>query len=379
MIAIMDTGDGLRRRMPVRLAFALAALVLAGSFVWAFVVEPRLKAIQADAHAAKPPPVSGSTRPSERITSQPASYEQASAPVATAGALPAPRVGGADAASGDAVASVAATTGSPATAATSDTPSPLKAARQSGLFFSAADDGRVASAAPRGALGVAGDVAATGPVGSTSLSPQAQADYDAVYGRHVLLAPRSPYEVKAGTIVPAALLTAVDTGRAGPVVAVTTAPVFDTVTGRTLLIPQGSRLIGAEAGDSAYGERRAYLLWKRLILPDGKSLILDDQAGVDATGADGVPGHADVRWAQLGGAILLSGAITTLGQVAESGDNSSHPSLLGDAGDATAIQAVQVGGRLIDRELRVQPKVHVPSGAPVEVLLTKDLVLEPAS
>ena len=180
-------------------------------------------------------------------------------------------------------------------------------------------------------------------------------------------------------MIPAALLTAVDTGRSGPVVAVTTEPVFDTVTGRTLLIPQGSRLIGAEGGDSAYGERRAFLIWKRLILPSGKSLILEDQAGVDQTGANGTPGHAEVRWAQLGGAILASGAITTLGQIAQGSDTNSHPSILGDASDATAIQAVQVGGRLIDRELTVQPKIHVSSGTAVDVLLTKDLVLEPVS
>jgi type IV secretion system protein VirB10 len=190
------------------------------------------------------------------------------------------------------------------------------------------------------------------------------------------VAPLSPFELKAGAIVPAALLTAVDTARAGPVIATVTQNVYDSVTGRHLLLPQGTRLIGTSEGESAYGDRRAFLTWERLILPNGKSLILASEPGVDAQGAVGVRGQVDRRlWPLLVG-TLFAGAITTLGQIARDDDGGSG-GLLGDAGDAAAIEGAQVGGRLVDRELEVRPSIRLRAGSPVRVMITRDLILEP--
>ncbi|KAK0351353.1 hypothetical protein LTR94_025283, partial [Friedmanniomyces endolithicus] len=182
-----------------------------------------------------------------------------------------------------------------------------------------------------------------------------------VYNQNALQTPASPYEIKAGAIIPAALLTGVDTSRPGPVVAVVSANVFDTVTGSHLLVPQGARLIGQHDGGSAYGDRRAFLEWRRLILPNGKSLELDGEPGVDAAGATGVEGRVDRRLGALMTGTLFAGAITTLGQAARDGDD--RGSFLGDAGDAAAIEGARVGGRLIDRELEVRPAIKVEAGA----------------
>jgi len=198
---------------------------------------------------------------------------------------------------------------------------------------------------------------------------------DAVYNPHVLVGPVSPFELKAGAIVPAALLTAVDTSRQGPVVAMVTQNVFDTVTGRHLLLPQGTRLIGVSGGDGVYGERRAFVTWERLILPNGRSLQLSE-AGVDAQGSVGVRGQVDRRLLQMFGAVLASGAVTTLGQIARDDDRSGSGSLLGDVGDAAAIEGSRIGGRLVDRELEVRPSIRLRAGAPVNVLITRDLILE---
>jgi type IV secretion system protein VirB10 len=233
-------------------------------------------------------------------------------------------------------------------------------AAKSGLFFEASSSGAQPQADKRGGDG----------------SPAQRADYGAVYNGHALLRPLSPFELKAGAIVPAALLTAVDTSRAGPVVATVTQNVFDSVSGRHLLVPEGARLIGKHDGDSAYGDRRAFITWTRLILPNGKSLVLTDEPGVDAEGAVGVRGQVDRRLVPLAVATLFAGAVTTLGQAAR--DHNSHPSsFLGDAGDAASIEAAQVGGRLVDRELQVHPSIRLNAGAPVRVLITRDLILEP--
>jgi type IV secretion system protein VirB10 len=182
--------------------------------------------------------------------------------------------------------------------------------------------------------------------------------------------------VKAGAVVAAALLTGVDTSRPGPVTATVTENVFDTVTGRHLLIPQGSRLVGHHEGESRYGDKRAFIAWERLILPNGKSLVLPKEPGIDAQGAVGAPGDVDHRLGPLAIATVFAGAITTLGQLAR--DHDDHSSgFLGDAGDAAAIEAAQVGGKLIDRELDVHPVVRLRPGASVRIFITRDLILEP--
>lgn len=156
-----------------------------------------------------------------------------------------------------------------------------------------------------------------------------------------------------------------------------TEPVYDTVSGRHLLLPQGTRLLGRHEGESAYGDRRAFIAWDRLILPNGKSLRLEAEPGVDAQGTVGVRGRVDRRLGALLSSVLASGAITTLGQMARDEDDRGGGGILGDAGDAAAIEGARVGGRLIDRELEVRPAVRLAPGGRVRVLITRDLVLEP--
>ena len=244
----------------------------------------------------------------------------------------------------------------PATAAVQPPRSLSAEARESGLFFASSQGG-------------------AGRAGQGAAPRSEQADYGAMYNGHNLLQPLSPYEVKAGAIIPAALLTGIDTSRSGPVVATVSQNVFDTVSGRHLLVPQGARLIGRHDGESQYGDRRAFLTWDRLILPNGKSILLTKEPGVDAQGAVGVRGKVDRRLGSLAIATLFAGAITTLGEIAR--DDREDSGFWGDAGDAAAIEAAQVGGRLIDRELDVRPSIRLRAGAPVRVMITRDLILEP--
>jgi type IV secretion system protein VirB10 len=238
-------------------------------------------------------------------------------------------------------------------------PDPRALAAASGLFFETSPGRSAATPPSPAAIGAAHGVEEVG----------------AVYNGHRLTEPLSPWELKAGALIPAVLLTEVDTGRAGPVVAAVSQNVFDTVSGRHLVIPQGARLIGRHEGESAWGDRRAFLFWDRLILPNGKSLILSAEPGVDARGAVGVRGEADRRLGPLLLATVFAGAITTLGQAARDGEGGGG--LLGDAGDAAAIEGARVGGRLIDRELEVRPSIRLRAGARVGVMITRDLVLEP--
>ena len=351
-----------RLRRSVVQAVALGGAVLvSGSLAWAFVVQPALREdVRARRAEARDTAVRGPVRPTEAVTDQPATYDRLPPPRG-ASAQPEPIPAAREAGRSPSVGRDDPPYNSPRVERPSG-PTPRQLAARSALFF---DEG--GADAPRSGAGQAD---------GRTMRARPDPDIDAIYNDHQLVAPVSPFELKAGAVVPAALLTAVDTARAGPVVATVTQNIYDTVSGRHLLVPQGARLIGATDGKSAYGDRRAFLTWERLILPNGKSLILSSEAGVDAQGAIGVRGQVDRRlWPLLVG-TLFAGAVTTLGQVARDGAGDSG-GLLGDAGDAAAIVGAQVGGRLIDRELAVGPSIRLRAGAPVRVLITRDLVLEP--
>lgn len=337
------------RRGAVAAALLGASGLLAGALAWAFVVQPELRA-QARPRPAPPAETQGTVRPTELVAGRSADY-------AALTALPEPR----------------RPWGDPELRPPRDAPAepaaPAKAARASAIRGDGAAEARASG------LFFPGRAAAGAPPASATGRTAGPAE-DPAYNPHRLRAPLSPWEVKAGSIVPAALLTAVDTARAGPVVAVVTQDVYDTVSGRTLLIPQGARLIGRHDGESRHGDRRAFLAWDRLILPDGRSLTLTGAPGVDPQGAMGVAGRVDRRLGALLTATLFAGAVTALGQAAQDADGESG-GWLGDVGDAAAIEAAQVGGKLIDRELAVRPTIRLRPGARVQVLVTRDLVLEP--
>jgi len=356
----------IRLRRSVAQGAALgAATLLAGALVWAFVVQPELRAnARARTAEIRIDEGRGSVRPAELVTDRPASYDRLSD-----ARLPEPRtLGPAAAKVADSTASSRTVPPAPSRVASRPGDRGLSSeARQSSLFFTAARMAgpAPASAAPPAATPLPG-VAAAGVAATQA----------ATYGGHVLTPPRSPFELKAGAVIPAVLLSGVDTARPGPVVAGVTENVFDSVTGRHLLLPQGTRLIGRHEGESRYGDRRAFLTWERLILPNGKSLVLTGEPGVDAEGAVGVRGRVDRRLLPLAVASLFAGAITTLGEIARDEDDDGG-GLLGDAGDAAAIEGARVGGRLIERELAVAPSIRLRPGAPVRVLVTRDLILEP--
>lgn len=341
------------RKPVVQGAVIAAALLVSGSLAWAFVVQPELTDRARAEQGESELEARGAVRPSDRVTDQPASYDRlGSSPEA----LPPPRGAETPPPPRD-PSEPPVRVPSPGYAAARG-PSAAQQAAASGLFFQGAE---------RPGPGAA-------PIPETAADPSMR-DYGAIYSPHGLLDPVSPYELKAGAVIPGALLTGVDTARPGPVVATVTQNVFDTITGRHLLVPQGARLIGRHEGESAHGDRRAFLVWDRMILPNGKSVILSEAPGVDAQGAVGVRGDVNRRLWPMGVATLFAGAITTLGELARG--RSDERSFIGSAGDAASIEAAQVGGRLIDRELEVRPSIRLRAGAPVRVMITRDLILEP--
>lgn len=191
-----------------------------------------------------------------------------------------------------------------------------------------------------------------------------------------LMAPRSRYTLQAGAVIPAALVTGLNSDLPGRVIAQVTAPVYDSVTGAHLLIPQGARLIGTYDNGVRYGDRRILLVWTRLILPNGWSINLQEMAGTDPSGAAGLNDRTDHHLGRLGAAIGLSAIISVIANESED-DDDDRRSLAQSVGDAAAQQAAQTGGRIVDRELTVRPSLTVRPGASVRVLIGRDIALRP--
>lgn len=188
--------------------------------------------------------------------------------------------------------------------------------------------------------------------------------------------PASPYQVMAGTVIPAALLTGINSDLPGQVIATVTEDVRDTATGRHLLIPQGSRLVGRYDSQVAYGQRRVLLVWTRLILPDTSSIALDRLPGVDPAGYAGLEDGVNWHW----GRILAGAAVSTLlGMGAElaAPDRSDPDRLLAAGRDGAQDTFNRIGQAVTERNLDIQPTLTVRPGFPLRVMVHKDLVLRP--
>ena len=199
----------------------------------------------------------------------------------------------------------------------------------------------------------------------------------AIYATGALQVPLSPYEVMAGTVIPAALLTGINSDLPGQIIATVTGNGFDTVSGEHLLIPQGSRLLGQYDSQVAGGQRRVLLVWTRLLLPDGSSLVLDRLPGVDLAGYAGLEDGVDQHWKQVftGAALAtLIGINTELATPNRSGDSGSIIIATRDSAQDTINQ---IGQQLTRRNLNQQPTLTIRPGYPVRVIVNRDLVLRP--
>jgi type IV secretory pathway VirB10-like protein len=190
-------------------------------------------------------------------------------------------------------------------------------------------------------------------------------------------APASSYVVQAGNIIPAALITGIRADLPGQITAQVTENVFDSSTGRFLLVPQGTRLIGIYDSQVALGQSRVLLVWTRLIMPNGRSIVLERQPGADTAGYAGLEDEVDNHWGALFKAALLStllGVGSELGTTTGTGGNSDVITAL-RRGSSDSLN--QTGQKVVQQNLNIQPTLTIRPGFPVRVIVNRDLVLEP--
>lgn len=190
---------------------------------------------------------------------------------------------------------------------------------------------------------------------------------------HAVARPVSGWVVAAGSVIPASLLTGLNSDLPGMVLAEVTENVRDSATGRAVLIPQGARLVGRYDSSVSYGQKRAFVMWQRILFPDGSSLRLDNMPASDSAGYAGLTDRVDGHSWQLIKGVILSSLLGVGSQL----------SLGTDRGIARALResvqqnGSQAGEQIVSKGLNVQPTIKVRPGWPVRVLVSEDLVLQP--
>ncbi|TAM59407.1 MAG: TrbI/VirB10 family protein [Rhodanobacter sp.] len=382
-------------RRTLAMAAGVLALAIAGASMWALQSQTRR-------HGADQRELYNVDRvaKTEDLDRLPADYTRlapkpapAVAPAASVPALGPPMPGDWGAAGRHAASDPGPSTG------TIDRQRDADAAARSSVFFRTGKDGTsgtVAQASPPPAVqnAQAGpfDPAGAGP-SSTAVSPNdptaiqnrqdqkeaflAKAGDAATRNRGGVQAPASPYTVMAGTIIPAALVTGINSDLPGQVIAEVTQPVYDTATGRYLLIPQGSRLIGRYDSQVAFGQRRVLLVWTRLILPDTSSIALDQLPGIDPAGYAGLEDGVDWHWSRILAGAALSTLLGASSELAVSNQGGANGNVVIALRDSAQNTTNQVGQEITRRNLSIQPTLTIRPGFAMEVMVNKDLVLRP--
>ncbi len=195
-----------------------------------------------------------------------------------------------------------------------------------------------------------------------------------IYNPHRLESPVSPYQLMAGTIVPASLVTGLNSDLPGLVIAQVTENVYDTVTGRFLLIPQGTRLIGKYDSVVAFGQKRALVVWQRFILPDGSSVLVDNLPATDEAGYAGLEDEVDFHTWQL---LKGIGLATLIGVGTELSFGDQENDLVAAIRESAQQNTSRSGDTLVQKTLDIQPTITVRPGWPVRIIVSKDMVLKP--
>lgn len=187
--------------------------------------------------------------------------------------------------------------------------------------------------------------------------------------------PRTYYELRAGAVIPALLITGINSELSGQILGQVSQNVYDTATGNHLLIPQGSRLVGVYSSEVAYGQSRVLVAWQRIIFPDGKAFDVGSMSGADSAGYAGFNDKVDNHYVRLFASAFLMSAITAGVSYSQSNlNNNSNNQRASDAlSEALGQQLGNVTTQMIQKNLSISPTLTIREGFRFNVVVSKDL------
>jgi len=198
------------------------------------------------------------------------------------------------------------------------------------------------------------------------------------YVKSTRTASLSKYEIKAGWEIPAVMEQAINSDLPGDLKALVTANVYDTATGRYLLIPQGARLIGTYNTAVAYGQDGVQVVWSRIIFPDASSIDLGGMIGQDSHGASGFRQDVDNHYKRLVGLTVLSSVFSAGFQLSQSRSGSvlQYPSPAQIAAGSVGQGVSETGAQITRKNLNIQPTVKISVGYKFNVRVNRDILFD---
>ena len=190
------------------------------------------------------------------------------------------------------------------------------------------------------------------------------------------------YELKTGSFIPAVLVTAINSDLPGDVIAQVRENVYDYRTGKNILIPMGTKIVGKYDSSITYGQNRVLLIWQRLVFPNGSTLVLDNMQGVDLLGNAGLKGKTNSHFWKLMRSVLLSSAINIASGSLEglnvNIETGSRSRVNIGTGVSDAAQNIRsIGERIIEKDLNRQPTIEIKRGKKFNIFVSKDIILSP--
>lgn len=188
-------------------------------------------------------------------------------------------------------------------------------------------------------------------------------------------APRTPYVLRAGFVVPALLISGINSELPGTIMAQVSQDVYDTATGKWKLIPQGSRLVGSYESEVAYGQSRVFIAWQRIIFPDGKAMDIGAMPGADNAGYAGFKDQVNNHYFRtFASAFLMSGVTAGIAKSQpESTGLYGTQSFNSALSQAVGQQLGQVTAQLIAKNLNISPTLEIRPGYRFNVIVIKDM------
>ncbi|WP_212630913.1 TrbI/VirB10 family protein [Pseudomonas sp. KB-10] len=189
-------------------------------------------------------------------------------------------------------------------------------------------------------------------------------------------APRTPYELRAGFVMPATLISGINSELPGQIIAQVAQGVYDTPTGKHLLVPQGSRLVGSYSSDVAYGQSRVLVAWQRIVFPDGKAMDIGSMPGADSAGYSGLHDKVNNHYLRIfGSAFLMSGIVAGISLSQDSSDSGTGDRVTASSAMSEALgqQLGQVTAQMIAKNLNIAPTIEIRPGYRFNVMVTKDM------
>jgi len=190
-----------------------------------------------------------------------------------------------------------------------------------------------------------------------------------------------PLEIKTGAVIPSVMVTGINSDLPGNIIAQVSQNVWDTASGRNLLIPQGSKLFGVYDSRVVYGQKRVLVAWNRLVFPDGSAITLGAMPGADMAGFAGYKDQVNNHYLRIfGSAILMSliggGMAYTMDSINSSTGTDAAPSIQDEMAAALAAQLGQTTMQLIQKNLNISPTLEVRPGYQFNIIVTQDMVFE---